>query len=183
MTTKRIKKSKIIPQSDKEEDPNAKWSHALPLEETRLWDDKKAELEFMKDLFFERLPIGKDTNAIKEHFNRLEEAIANKENINPDEFPDYDTVDLDKAVQDPPKDYHYFNAAVLKQQASRGQLDTTRYPLASIVEHGPELQNMAAATDGQACDSASSQPEIDGDIQPDSERPYTDPFSDSDGDD
>jgi Zn-dependent M32 family carboxypeptidase len=136
----------------------------------------------MKDLFFERLPIGKDTKQIEEHFNRLEEAIANKENINPDEFPDYDTVDLDKAVQDPPQDFHYFSAAVLKQQADRGRIDTTRHPLETIEQPSTQSQDMDTTPDGQACDSASSDSEINGDLQPDWERVYRDPFGAPDGD-
>jgi hypothetical protein len=164
------------------EDPNAKWSHALPLEETRLWDDKKAELEFMKDLFFERLPIGKDTKQIEEHFNRLEEAIANKENINHDEFPDYDTVDLDGAVQDPPKDYHYFSAAVLKQQADRGRINLDRHPIAALDEPSPEQEDMDTTPDGQTCDSASSESEINGDLQPDAVSTNWDADHHSDGD-
>ena len=182
MSNKSTRKGKIKPSSEIVEDPNAKWSHALPLEETRLWDDKKAELEFMKDLFFERLPIGKDTKQIEQTFNRLQEAIDNKENINADEFPDYDTVDLDGAVQDPPKDFHYFSAAVLKQQADRGRIELDGHPLKTINEPSPEQEDMDPTPDGQACNSASSDSEINGDLQPDAERPYTDPFSDSDGD-
>lgn len=183
MTTKNARKSKIKPKSEEIEDPNAKWGHALPLEETRLWDDKKAELEFMKDLFFERLPIGKDTQAIEAEFNRLQQAIDNKENINCDEFPDYDTVDVDGSVKDPPKDFHYFSASVLKQQAERGRIDTAGYPLEAIDEFSAKSENVDTSSDRSLRDSAQGDAEEYGNMESDTQCIYGDPLSDTDSDD
>ena len=106
---------------DIEEDPNAKWEHALSLEDTKLWQDRQNELDFMKDLFNHKLPIDETAKPeIEEYFNRLQEAIFTKdENFKYDEFPtDYSTIDVDGAVAKPPTQYKYFSQDLFKQQAS-----------------------------------------------------------------
>lgn len=183
MSTNSNKRPKIVPMSEAEEDPNAKWAHALPLEQVRLVEDRRAELEFMKDLFFERLPIGKDTGALEATFNRINEAICNQETINHDEFPSYDEVDVDGAVQDPPKEFHYFSASVLEQQARRGQLEPHGPPLETDHEPLTQSQDMASPSDGQTCDSASGDVEEHGDMEPDAFSTNWNPLDHSDGDD
>lgn len=114
------KKPLVVKSDDDDEDPNAKWTHALPLEDTKLWKDKAAEAGFMKDLILNKLPIGEDTDHIHEYFNRLEKAISTKEPIDNDNFDyGYDEIDVDGAVDQPPEQYQYFSADLLKQQASK----------------------------------------------------------------
>lgn len=104
------------------EDPNALWGHAGSLEDTRLWEDKKSELIFMRDLFDTKLPIGENKAELDEYFNILEQAIDTKAEIKNDKFPDdYREIDQHGEVTDPPKQYTYFSADLFKQQASKEQ--------------------------------------------------------------
>lgn len=109
--------------SPEREDPNAIWDHALSLQDTKIWVDRQNELDFMKDLFFNKLPINEiehNMDDIKDYFNRVQEAIFTKDpNFKYDEFPrDYSVIDIDGAVQRPPSQYKYFSQDLFKQQAS-----------------------------------------------------------------
>lgn len=85
------------------------WSHALSLEDKRMEADNLNQLQYMKDLFENHLPIGDNKSHISEYFSRLEELISTKENIAPEQFEN----------DDPTKDYKYFSAALLRELASR----------------------------------------------------------------
>jgi len=109
--------------SPEREDPNAIWDHALSLQDTKIWVDRQNELDFMKDLFFNKLPINEiehNMDDIKDYFNRVQEAIFTKDpDFKYDEFPrDYSVIDIDGAVQRPPSQYKYFSQDLFKQQAS-----------------------------------------------------------------
>lgn len=77
-------------------------------------ENLKAELAFLKELFFENLPLGDNADKIQEYFSYLEKAIATKD---PDEF---------KREEFPPDDpatcgdriYKYHSASYFKQRAS-----------------------------------------------------------------
>jgi hypothetical protein len=117
---------KRVHSPEKEEDPNAIWQHALSLEDTKIWVDRQNELDYMKDLFMNHLPINKvqhNMDEIEDYFNRVQEAIYTKdENFKYDEFPrDYSVIDVDGAVQRAPSQYKYFSQDLFKQQA--GNLD------------------------------------------------------------
>jgi len=47
----------------------------------------KSELAYMKQLFFENLPIGDKTEKIEKYFSLLEEAISTTDNVQREEFP------------------------------------------------------------------------------------------------
>ena len=114
-----LKKQK---KNEEPEDPNALWGHAGSLEDTRLWEDRKSELIFMKDLFDTKLPVGENKTEVDEYFNILEQAIDTKAEIKNDKFPDdYREIDQHGEVTDPPEQYTYFSADLFKQQASKGQ--------------------------------------------------------------
>lgn len=105
------------------------FSHALSLETIKKHCEQKAEFLFMRDLFDRHLPIGNDRTAIEEIFNRLEEAICNKETILNDEFDDGPAID---AGIEP--DYKYYSPALLKEHA--GRLESKRVP--SLLGPGPD---------------------------------------------
>ncbi len=157
--------------SPEKEDPNAKWDHALSLQDTKIWSDRQAELDFMKDLFMNKLPIDKnehDMDGLNDYFNRVQEAIFTKDpNFQYDEFPgDYSTVDIDGAVQRPPTQYKYFSQDLFKQQASnsdgpgestaisfahdyRGEQDMETTP--RIVELEPLTESKLECTSDNSC--------------------------------
>jgi hypothetical protein len=90
-------------------------------------ENLKAELAFMRELFFENLPLGEKKGQIEDYFNCLEKAIDTKD---PDEF---------QREQFPPDDpatsgdrvYKYHSAAQFKQHASQRQVQQ--------LEHGPGM--------------------------------------------
>lgn len=132
---------RTIQKKNEEEDPNAKWSHALSLQDTKLWQDKQNELDFMKDLFFERMPMGPDRDKMNEYFNLVQKAIDTKdESLQYEHFPSFsEGVDIDGAVKDPPTTYHYFQSLLLEQQAKR---EFERELFSAIeAEHKPESES------------------------------------------
>ncbi|NBX48664.1 hypothetical protein EBT25_01760 [bacterium] len=153
------------------EDPNAIWDHALSLQDTKIWIDRQNELDFMKDLFFNKLPINENEHKMEElndYFNRVQQAIFTKDpNFKYDEFPrDYSVIDIDGAVQRPPTQYKYFSQDLLKQQASYedGPADSTAigfsHPVGSeqdmeasshIVEIEPIPEDSTECTSDNAC--------------------------------
>lgn len=111
--------SKKQEKKQKEENENDKWGHAIPLEDTRLWNDKEAEAEFMKDLLLNKLPCGKDTSEIESYFDTIKKCIESQAPISNDCFPDdFGQIDIDGVVTNPPDQYQYFSADLFKQQAS-----------------------------------------------------------------
>jgi hypothetical protein len=117
---------------EKKEDPNAIWAHAGSIEDTRMWEDRKSELLFMRDLFDTKLPVGDQKEQIDDYFNLLEQAIDNKDtSLQNDKFPEsFSDIDIHGEVDHPPEQYTYFSADLFKQQASkepsgqRGSLET-----------------------------------------------------------
>ncbi len=151
------------------EDPNALWDHAESLEDTQLWQDRQNELDFMRDLFFTKLPLNQEkAQEVEEYFNRVQEAIYTKDpNFKYEDFPDdYSTVDIDGAVQRPPTQYKYFSQDLFKQQGSKsqGELNSTATSFAhdyrgeqdleiapSIVEVEPYVSDVPQLTSDNAC--------------------------------
>lgn len=100
---------------------NDLWKHAQSLEDKRNEIDLKVELQALRELFFDKLPLGEKTGYIENYFNRLEEAIYNKEHVERETFPDdsSDTIDGESSSTGRKRDYKYFSASVFKEQASR----------------------------------------------------------------
>ena len=109
---------------------NDYWTHAQSLEEERMRADKIGELEFMKDLFTNHLPVGKNREEIDKYFMDLEKVIYTTDyhKIKNDEFPEPDVdecvcgIEHDESLPADHKcqrrEYKYFSADLLKQQAS-----------------------------------------------------------------
>ena len=150
-----------IKNADKsEEDPNAKWQHALSLQDTKLWQDKQNELDFMRDMFFDKMPMGPDKDKLNEYFNLVQQAIDNKDpNLQNDEFSSFaESVDIDGAVKDPPTTYHYYQSLLLEQQAKQ---EFQRELLGSIEaehQHCPEPQTMDDPTDERGPEASQDEP-------------------------
>lgn len=112
---------------------NELWAHAISLEQTikNKKSDLLAELEALRSLYFENLPLGENKEAIEEYFNRLEESIYNKDHVEREAFPDDDGNECGESTEGhegsprPKPDYKYFSADVFKQQASRSKPQPT----------------------------------------------------------
>ena len=80
-------------------------------------ENLKAELAFLKELFFESLPLGEKADQVQEYFSYLEKAIATKDpdEFNREEFPPDDPSTCGDRV------YKYHSAASFKQHASKQQ--------------------------------------------------------------
>lgn len=89
--------------------------HAISAESFINKKQRQAELEFMKELFLEKLPIGENTEHIHAYFNELEKVISTKdEQVRNEDFKSID--EEPGAVQ---REYTYFTPSVLKEQSSR----------------------------------------------------------------
>ena len=166
MTKQREKKQKQLKFPEEEEDPNRKWGHAQSLEETRLWEDRKAELQYMKELFDVNLPTGEKKEAVTTIFNLLEEAIDNKDqSIQNDKYDDdFGSVDIDGAVAEPPKQYKYFSADLFKQQAANGE-GRLQPSSQGQLEYKSSSQDMETTSNVNAEQSIQNYSEDDGDLQ------------------
>jgi len=81
-------------------------------------ENLKAELAFMRELFFDSLPLGEKKDEIEKYFSYLEEAICTND---PDEF------ERERFPEDDPtacgdRVYKYHSAALFKEHASIGQV-------------------------------------------------------------
>lgn len=90
-------------------------------------ENLKAELAFMRELFFENLPLGEKKQQVEDYFNCLEKAIDTKDpdEFRREEFPPDDPATCGDRV------YKYHSAAHFKQQASQQQVQQ--------LQHGPGL--------------------------------------------
>lgn len=106
---------------------NDLWSHASSIEPDKRKVDQMMELAFMKELFANHLPTGKNKDVIDNYFNGLEQVIFTKDyvDIPRDEFPrDDDSSEADSASDSSDSKskriYKYFSADLFKQQAING---------------------------------------------------------------
>jgi hypothetical protein len=95
---------------------NDKWAHAQSAEDVVRLKSRKAEIEFMRDLFNERLPVGTDLDAIHSYLNNVEQIIEKNGRVKNEEFPP------EREVIDPesgkPATYKYYSTSLLKQRAA-----------------------------------------------------------------
>jgi hypothetical protein len=68
--------------------PNDIWAHAESKEAEMKQVARLAELEFMRQLFDERLPVGENKEKIHEYFNEVEQVIFTKGEVKNEQFPD-----------------------------------------------------------------------------------------------
>lgn len=123
------KKSAI--QNNEVKSENDLWTHAGSIEPTREKLDQMIEVAFMKELFMNHLPIGKNKEPIEKYFMDLEQVISTKDYIAlpKDEFPrddDDGAADADASTDGNPsqrRQYQYYSASLLKQQAQRQRDD------------------------------------------------------------
>lgn len=97
------------------EDPNAKWAHAISAESMMKKKEAIAQLDYMRTLFYECLPIGDRIEHIDNYFNELEKIIYTKENadgINYEEFSDPEPCEATR-------EYRYNSATVFKERSER----------------------------------------------------------------
>lgn len=91
------------------------WSHAISAESILEQKSRIAELEYVKKLFDENLPVGTDTSYINEYFNDLEQKIVKNEPIKNEEFPpERDEPDPESGK---PVVYKYYSTSLLKHRA------------------------------------------------------------------
>jgi hypothetical protein len=101
------------------EDPNAKWAHAISAEPSIKKKEAIAQLEYMKELFTEYLPLGEKTENISNYFNELEKIIYTKDDgIQYEEFDDSEPVPEDRR-------YRYNSASVFKKRSGWSADDNT----------------------------------------------------------
>ena len=111
---------------------NDLWKHAESLAPTKEKHDHMIEVAFMKDLFANHLPVGNNKEPIEKYFMDLEQVISTKDYIKlpQDEFPSDDEHGPEDAGSSTdgndgrsPKQYKYYSASLLKQQAQQQRDD------------------------------------------------------------
>lgn len=119
-----------IRSSNKEQNPNDLWDHAIPLESKRKEIDLIAEAKFMRELYLTNLPGEMDADAVNSYFDRLDESIKSGDTITGDTFISDDECDDDdeskdngESTSDHPnpkkREYWYHSADLFKERASR----------------------------------------------------------------
>jgi hypothetical protein len=94
---------------------NDQWKHVIPLDTTTTYNDRKAELEFMKELFYDKLPVGDNKEIIDAVFNCLDKVIENKEPLKNEQFDESPAEQYGYTA-----DYRYHSADLLKERSSIG---------------------------------------------------------------
>lgn len=99
-----------------------RWAHAESLESKRLADDRRAELEFMKTLFNDYLPVGENREHIDQYFSRLEDVIFTKdgnvqEAVKNERWPTTTIPSDTDGLEDRQPEYRYFSASLFKEHA------------------------------------------------------------------
>lgn len=151
-------------QEQKIEDPNKLWDHAQSLEETKLWLDRQAEYEFMKDLIVNKLPGG-DSEHLTDYFNSIEKAIYTKDpTLTNDKFSDFTSVDIDGAISEPPTDFKYFSADLLKQQAAICGEQRSVHAIEGNSDNSPITQSVEDSSSGCGSESIPDPVEVSRDI-------------------
>lgn len=89
--------------------------HRIPAEDMVLKKQRKAELEFMKELFFDKLPVGENTEHITEYFNELEKVIFTKNEQVGNE--DFESIDREPGAIE--REYTYISPSLFKEYSSR----------------------------------------------------------------
>jgi hypothetical protein len=94
----------------------------------------EAELEFLKQLFYENLPIGDNTEVVDEYFSCLRKVIYSKDGrIEREEFPPDDPAVCGK------REYRYYSADKFKELASGRQHPTLGQDLGYTESKSAEL--------------------------------------------
>jgi len=100
-----------------------KWAHAQSAENIVERKSRKAELDLMRDLFNDRLPVGDDLDVINKYLDDVEQIIEKNGTIHNEDFPE------ERELIDPetgkPVPYRYYAPSILKQRASQ-RLGTDR---------------------------------------------------------
>jgi len=105
-------------------------------------------MEFLKELFYENLPIGDNTEEIDKYFSCLDKLISTKDNVQLDreEFPPSDSTVCGE------RDYRYYSADKFKELASRykqsiigqdvGHTESKQTNVSAIENYATESQDM-----------------------------------------
>lgn len=112
--------------TEETKDSNAIWSHAESAENVIKTKELFANLEYMRDLFLEKLPIGEKRDNIINYFNDIERVISTKE-----QDVEYERFDDDGSA---PEDRQYvYNSATLFKE--RSQCDSKHLTLREGVDN------------------------------------------------
>lgn len=97
----------------------------------------KSELEFLKELFYEKLPVGKKMAEVKKYFSYLEDIIDNKDidELQREEFPPDDPATSGDRV------YKYHSASQFKKLAGGHQSITNTENVDSTKSQQEELSS------------------------------------------
>jgi len=99
-------------------DTNAKWAHAQSAVEKISRKARLAELDYMRQLFNDRLPVGEELTDIQSYFDHLEQVILSDKAVNNEQFePELQLIDPETGDEIP---YRYNSADVHYQRALEG---------------------------------------------------------------
>lgn len=123
------------------EDNNKIWVHAQSAESIMKRQELEAQLEYMRELFMEKLPIGDKKDHIMNYFNDIERVISTKE-----QYVEYERFDDDDSC---PKDRQYiYNSATLFKE--RSKCDGGHIPIREGVEHTTDVTGTGTTVQDQS---------------------------------
>lgn len=97
---------------------NKQWEHARSAEQLVQKKARLAELQYIRDLFNDRLPVGEELTEIQSYFDHLEQVINSHGQLENERFPpEANITDPESGGRIP---YRYYSPALSQQRAIEG---------------------------------------------------------------
>lgn len=136
---------------------NDKWAHALSAENMIKHRSRLAELEYMRTLFAEYLPVGEDTQKIHDYLNTVEQIIEENGQLHNENFPpEREIIDPESGRTIP---YRYNSASLSKQRAIGDGRSTERNTDQGIHNAFTYTEDLDPSTNRGCCEAVQSQSE------------------------
>lgn len=136
-------------------DTNKKWDHAR----SALTDIEKkqrlAELDYMRELFNERLPVGEELMEIQSYFNDIQQIIEKDRPVKNEQFsPEREIIDPETNGQIP---YRYYSSSLSHKRAIASGGSNDKCSDQSNSESEPSEQDMGFASSSRQCDDVQTE--------------------------
>jgi hypothetical protein len=134
--------------------PNELWTHAQSAEKSVQKKARLAELEYMRDLFGDRLPVGDELSEINSYFDHLEQVIENNGSIQDEQF------ESEQPIIDPETNteasYRYYSAPLSHQRATSGR-PGIKHSDEGLLEYQPSTQDVDSPSSSRRRDGLQDQ--------------------------
>lgn len=134
---------------------NKQWEHARSAEALVQKKARLAELEYIRGLFNDRLPVGEELTNIQSYFDHLEQVIQSNGTIQNEQFPpEQPLIDPENGTDVP---YRYYSPAIHQQRALEGGGDSGKCSDQSRLRLLSDEQDVDHTTSPRGCDDVQGQ--------------------------